>query len=126
MIGGTSSRFWILRKHINSLDLENLKKIPFHSWNCLTLQLAHREVDLVIRNEDHMNKLLKFLIYSLRTLDGSRNSASNVLNLMNKECIQDYKKLHKREVVKKERIVETNEYKIFSKVYLKYKVMIIR
>jgi hypothetical protein len=126
MIGGTSSRFWILRKHINSLDLENLKKIPFHSWNCLTLQLAHREVDLVIRNEDQMNKLLKFLIYSLRTLDGSRNSASNVLNLMNKECIQDYKKLHNREVVKKERIVETNEYKIFSKVYLKYKVMIIR
>lgn len=67
-----------------------------------------------------MNTLLKFLIYSLRTLDGSRNSASNVLALLNKESIQDYKKLHNREVVKKERIVEANEYKIFSKVYLKY------
>ena len=100
--------------------------MPFYAWECITLDLGYREVDLVIRNEDHMNKLLKFLIYSLRTLDGSRNSASNVLNLMNKECIQDYKKLHNREVVKKERIVETNEYKIFSKVYLKYKVMIIR
>ena len=73
-----------------------------------------------------MNTILKYLIYSLRTLDGTRNSASNVLALMNKECIHDYKKLHNREVVKKERIVETNEYKIFSKVYLKYKVMIIR
>ena len=73
-----------------------------------------------------MNSLLKFLIYSLRTLDGNRNSASNVLAQLNKESIQDYKKIHKREVVKKERIIEMNEYKIFSKVYLKYRIMTIR
>jgi len=37
IFGGISSRFWLLRKHINSLDSESLKNIPFYSWNCITL-----------------------------------------------------------------------------------------
>ena len=37
IFGGMSSRFWMLRKHINSLDAESLKKLPFYSWNCVTL-----------------------------------------------------------------------------------------
>ena len=52
--GGTSSRFWLHRKYINSMDLKNLKdkeKMPFYAWECLTLQLEHRDVDLIIRKE---------------------------------------------------------------------------
>ena len=50
MFGGISSRFWMLRKHINSIPLENLRlnKVPFYSWECITLQLEERDVDLVI------------------------------------------------------------------------------
>lgn len=53
IFGGLSSRFWIYRKHINSQakDLENLL---FYSWQCLTLQLPHRDVDLVIPDESKM------------------------------------------------------------------------
>ena len=31
---GMSSRFWMLRKHINSLDMtdKKLKKLPFYNW----------------------------------------------------------------------------------------------
>ena len=49
--------------------------LPFKSWNCITLQLAHRDVDLVIKNEMDLEILLKFLIYNLKTVDGNKNTA---------------------------------------------------
>jgi len=53
IFGGLTSRFWMLRKHINSLSSEYFKKhtLPFYSWDCITLQLAEKEVYLVIKNE---------------------------------------------------------------------------
>jgi|TARA_B110000285_G_scaffold127678_1_gene143872 hypothetical protein len=74
--GGISSRFWLFRKHINSIDsIQELQNLPFFAWDCITLILSHREVDLVIRNEAEMKILLQFLIYRLKTLDGNKNSA---------------------------------------------------
>ena len=48
--GPNSSRFWMLRKHINSVDVQPSVplKLPFYAWECLTLQLKHRDIDLVI------------------------------------------------------------------------------
>ena len=37
VFGGLTSRFWLLRKHINSLDKYELNKLPFYSWQCITL-----------------------------------------------------------------------------------------
>jgi len=55
IFGGTSSRFWMLRKHINSMSKEEIAKgLPFYSWNCITLKLARRDVDLVIKDEAQM------------------------------------------------------------------------
>jgi len=68
----------MLRKHLCSLNLKDHKKgkgIPFYSWNCITLVLKHRDVDLVIKNENHMSRLLKFLIFHMNTVDGNKNSA---------------------------------------------------
>ena len=70
-----SSRFWIMRKHINFNCGHQLEDLPFKSWNCITLQLAHRDVDLVIKNEMDLEILLKFLIYNLKTVDGNKNTA---------------------------------------------------
>ena len=70
----------MLRKHINSTDKEDLKDQPFYSWNCITLQMSNRDVDLVIRNDDDMEKLLKFLIYNLKTVDGAKNSALKLID----------------------------------------------
>ena len=36
--GGFSSRFWMLRKHINSMDRETLKTVPFFCWDCIVLE----------------------------------------------------------------------------------------
>lgn len=76
IFGGTSSRFWLLRKHFNLMKLEELREVPFFSWECITLKLKDRDVDLVIRDDQQMNKLLKFLIHKLRTVDGTSGSAN--------------------------------------------------
>ena len=49
--GGFSSRFWMLRKHINQLEHSGLENLPFYAWQCITLQLDHRNIDLVIKDE---------------------------------------------------------------------------
>ena len=66
--GGISSRFWMLRKHINSL--KEGEEPPFYAWECLTLQLDTRDVDLVIKDEKSMTDFLRFLSYSIRSIDG--------------------------------------------------------
>jgi hypothetical protein len=66
IFGGISSRFWLLRKHINSLtDIKKLRNFPFFAWNCITLQLKDREVDLVIKKENEMKMFLTYLIYKI-------------------------------------------------------------
>jgi len=83
IFGGFSSRFWMLRKHINSLDSYSLKHLPFHCWNCITITIKNRDIDLVIKNEKEMNILLKFLIYTLKTVDGIPNTAPQVIEALN-------------------------------------------
>lgn len=68
--GGTNSRFWMLRKHINSMTHQELYKLPFYAWQCVTLETAGRSVDLCIRDDKDIDLLLKHLIYQLYTLDG--------------------------------------------------------
>lgn len=40
--------------------------------------LKHRDVDIVIKNEKHMERLLKFLVYHINTVDGNKNSAKGI------------------------------------------------
>ena len=47
-----------------------MKSAPFYSWECLTIDMGTRDLDLVIRSEMHMKYLIKFLVCSIRTLDG--------------------------------------------------------
>lgn len=76
--GGTSSRFWLLRKHICSKPPDDFKNLPFFSWECLSIVLKDRLVDLVIKNQEHMNMLLKLLIHNLNTINGELNSAKDL------------------------------------------------
>lgn len=83
--GGFSSRFWMLRKHINSMSKDDVKYAPFFSWNCLTIDVGYREINLVIRDEKDMSKMLKYLIYNMRTLDGKKGSANKILAALNEQ-----------------------------------------
>ena len=88
--GGFSSRFWIYRKHLCCLDYDVLMKdtkkkkfrggkteLPFYAWQCITLELGERQVDLVIKDQDSMDLLVRFLVFSINTMDCRRDSAEN-------------------------------------------------
>ncbi len=80
--GGQSSRFWMMRKYINSQPKSQHKKLPFYSWDCITIQQKYRDIDLVIEDEKQMKMLIKFLVYSLETKDGNRGSAAPIINYL--------------------------------------------
>jgi hypothetical protein len=84
----------------------------FKSWLCLTLFLPAREVNLVFVDETQLFKLIKFLIFKLRTLNGQKDSADKLLTLLNQN--------------KSQREAEQNEQALFNKVYIKYVIMKIR
>lgn len=81
----------MLRKHINSLPRHKLDDLPFFSWNCLTIQLGYRDIDLVIRDDSQMKTLLKFLSYRLNSLNGQRNSAKKLLDLIYDNSLKEQK-----------------------------------
>jgi len=119
----------MLRKHVNSLEKKELDFLPFYSWECLTLQLSHRDVDLVIRNESQMNCLLKLLIHSMRTMDGHKGTADKMLEAMNKQSKEEYLKHTGKQLISEsvaQKIKQSNEHLLFRKVYLKYLILRIR
>ena len=120
----------MLRKHINTATpAQNLREMPFHSWDCLTLQLPHRDIDLVIKNEKHMKMLIEFLVHTLKTMDGSKDSALPMLNLMMEQKLKEIQKSSKRTQVAdyvKSRIMQINEAFIYRKVKTKYTIIRIR
>jgi hypothetical protein len=70
---------------MNTISLEKFKdekNIPFFSWQCITLQLVHRDVDLVLKNQEDMDHLLKFLIYEMNTINGKRDSGLKLQQLL--------------------------------------------
>lgn len=79
--GPFCSRFWMMRKHINSLtDIKSKENLPFYAWQCLSLRLETRNIDLVILDPGEMLMILRFLILSLKTVDGLRNTAKHLVN----------------------------------------------
>lgn len=55
-------------------DIELQCAFPFFAWQCLTLHIKGRCVDLVIKEEQDMDLLIGFLVHALNTIDGVRNS----------------------------------------------------
>lgn len=84
--GGMSSRFWVLRKHISYMPKGYLtsRSMPFFAWQCISLTLSHREVDIVIKEEKDQNNFVKYILYKMRTIDGRAGSADKILKLMEK------------------------------------------
>ena len=72
----------MMRKHICTLPKAEMDQMPFFSWNCITLNLKHRDVDLVIKCEKDMRMFIKFLVYQLRTINGRKGSADKILQIM--------------------------------------------
>ena len=80
-----------MRKHF-ICDLEKQKKMPYSSWQCISLKLDTRDVDLVIKNERNQNKLVKYLLYKMKSIDGRVNSASKIISMMDQSDIALYQR----------------------------------
>ena len=63
----------MMRKHINSqnFEVEGQLRFPYYSWQCITLKLKSRCVDLVIEDEDHMMMFIELLLFELDSQDGA-------------------------------------------------------
>lgn len=61
---------------------------PFYSWECISVDLGYRDVDLVIRCEKNMQRFLKFIISGMKTLDGRKGSADKILKLLNDQSFE--------------------------------------
>jgi hypothetical protein len=72
----------MMRKQLNYMEINSKIPVPFHSWQCITLQLPNRDVDLVIKNDKEMSMFLKLLTHYLKTLDGKRDSAVPLINAL--------------------------------------------
>ena len=51
------------------------RRPAFYSWECVTLLLPMREIDLVVQKEQDMDDLLEVLVDALDTVDGGRGTA---------------------------------------------------
>lgn len=127
--GGFSSRFWMLRKHICSMSKDDVVFAPFYSWNCFTIDVGYRQINLVIRGEKNISRFLKFLIWNIRTLDGKRGSADKVLAALNEQSFQEYREQNNRVYIDdqtKLHMMEQNENKVFRKIYFKFLILKVR
>ena len=74
------------------MDQKLLKDLPFYSWECLTILMNDDQaINLVIKDQHDMTKLLEFLIVSLKTVDGFRNTA---LHLRDEAYLQIFKRFN--------------------------------
>ena len=73
----------MMRKHIISMAIkDDDSNLPFFSWECITIQTKQRDIYLVIRNEKLMADFIKFLIHSIKTVDGNRGTSFPVLKAL--------------------------------------------
>ena len=70
----------MFRKHLISTNKKEFEtgKVPFYAWQCITLVLPTREVDLVIENEEMMTKFMQLLIFKMNTCDLNKGSAADI------------------------------------------------
>lgn len=61
------------------------------SWQCITLTTKDKDIDLVIQSESCMDKLLKFLISRLNSINGIRDSAKPVKEVINQQRVKQLK-----------------------------------
>lgn len=128
--GGQSSRFWMLRKYLISMPLgQEDKFISLRSWNCITLQLKNRDVDLVIQNDKDMKVFIRYLVFSLRTLDGRRDTGKKLLDTLFLQEQRSYKNnIGGRSISNRvlANIWDACQLRIFNKICYKYHIILVR
>jgi hypothetical protein len=56
--------------------------MPYYAWQCLTIELKDRDVDLVILDESDMIAIISLLIWKTNTINGVAGSSIHLSDLM--------------------------------------------
>lgn len=86
----------MLRKHINITPEIRLNKLPFYAWECITLYTNAYIIDLAIPDQEAMDKFLKLLIHHMNTMDGQRDSAKNLKDILYNQEREKYQEIISR------------------------------
>ena len=68
------------------------QSMPFFAWQCMSIKLHHREVDIVVHDEKEQNNLVKYILYKINTIDGIAGSADKILTALENQGIENYRK----------------------------------
>mmetsp|Transcript_21210 Transcript_21210/g.32863 ORF Transcript_21210/g.32863 Transcript_21210/m.32863 type:complete len:126 (-) Transcript_21210:2320-2697(-) len=114
----------MFRKHMNLMSIRdyNMKPVPFYAWECLTIILNDRDIDLVIRKDNDMNNLLQILLFSMNTVDGQRDS---IYFYQHQKMKRKYRNKIAMNFKKREITMETR-LEILHNLMFKFKLMRIR
>lgn len=89
------------------------------------MELNDRYIDLVIKDQNKMDILLRYLIFTFRTVNGVKNSAEEVMKHVYREESEVKKKVRfaKMDEEAQQRYWDKYSGTIYRKVFLKYQVM---
>jgi hypothetical protein len=114
----------MMRKHFLTQKVKIMKNFPFYSWECITILLPQRQVNLIIRDQKSMNALLQFLIFRLKTIDGQKNSGIKVIEELVRQKV---KELGKEPSSSELQEIELKiRHQLARQVFSKYNIMRIR
>ena len=62
----------MLRKHMISENFAQtgVDTTPFFAWQCITICLTNREIDLIIPNDKDMDDFIEMIVSEMNTVDG--------------------------------------------------------
>ena len=74
----------MLRQGINRMIIEECdeSRIPFFCWECITIELQNKDIDIIIRNEFEMQIFLKVMILELDSVNGKSGSLKSVRDVL--------------------------------------------
>lgn len=62
----------------------NVESMPLFAWQCLSISLKHRDIDISFKSQREQNNFVKFMLYKLNTVDGRRDNDKGVIQVLEK------------------------------------------
>lgn len=93
---------------------------PFFAWQCISLIFETRTLDLVIKNENDMNRFIKFLIRATRSVDGTAGTADYLIKAATIAEIQSQEKRINRKLIKRRAGMVLDEHEAWDDSDLNY------
>ena len=103
--------------------------VPFKSWECISLQLGNRDIDLVIPNQNDMDDLIAVVVKNMNTVDGNQGSAQVIEKQINKLKKKHNEQHHRHDYdddIELNLMSDKERFQLIKTTCFKYKIMRLR